>query len=128
LGEGTQTPVFIIDWEMAQLGVRPLDLGQMIAEMYELFLFKNIEAGRWMVEGFAAGYGPVDDRFAFRVAIHVGAHLVVFGSRVAGWGSDEQVLQVVGKGREIIERAWHEDRQWFEAGDLACLFKSAIAA
>ncbi|KAK2604836.1 hypothetical protein N8I77_007734 [Diaporthe amygdali] len=66
-----QKSIFVVDWEMCQLGVRPLDLGQMIAELYELFLYKDVEAALWLIEGFATGYGFVDADFAFRVAIHV---------------------------------------------------------
>lgn len=90
--------------------------------MYELWLFKNMDEGKWMLEGFSAGYGNVDDEFAFRTAMHIGTHLVCFGSRVPGWGSAGQVEQVVRRGKELIVRAWHNDRDWFEAGDLACLF------
>lgn len=111
-----------MDWESCQLGLRPLDVGQMIAELYELSLFKDIDEGKWLIEGFAAGYGDIDDGFAYRTALHVGTHLICWGSRVTGWGSEEQVQQVVGKGKELILRAWHKDRAWFEAGDLACLF------
>lgn len=107
---------------MAQYGVRPVDLAQMIAELYELWLFKSIEEGKWMIEAFVKGYGDIDDEFRFRAAINVGIHLVIWGSRVAGWGTPEQVEEVIGKGKEIIVRAWHKDRAWFEAGDLACLF------
>ncbi|KAK0637308.1 kinase-like domain-containing protein [Bombardia bombarda] len=122
LEKGAQTSIFIVDWEMCQLGVRPLDVGQMIAELYELFLFKGIEEGKWVIEGFAAGYGYIDDNFAFRTAIHVGTHLVCWGSRVPGWGSEAQIEQVVARGRDLIVHAWHKDRSWFEAGELACLF------
>lgn len=114
--------IFIVDWEMAQLNIRPLDLGQMMAELYELFAFKNIQEGLWMMEGFMEGYGHIDDEFSFRVAIQIGGHLIVWGSRAPGWGTPEQVLEVIGKGKEIIVRAWHKDRTWFEAGELACLF------
>ncbi|KAK3301603.1 kinase-like domain-containing protein [Chaetomium strumarium] len=124
LTEGAKTTVFIVDWEMCQLGVAPVDLGQMIAELYELSLFKGTDEGKWLIEGFAAGYGHVDDQFAFRTALHVGTHLVAWGSRVPGWGSEMQVQQVVGLGKEVILHAWHQDRAWFEAGDLACLFAS----
>ncbi|KAK1827826.1 kinase-like domain-containing protein [Podospora conica] len=116
---------FVCDWEMCELGVRPLDLGQMIAELYELWLYKGIAEAKWLIEGFASGYGFVDDAFAFRVAVHAGAHLVGFGSTVAGWGTEEQVRSVVGRGRDLIVRGWHEDRAWFEAGELACLFRRA---
>ncbi|KAL2181986.1 kinase-like domain-containing protein [Thermothelomyces heterothallicus CBS 202.75] len=122
LENGDQLPVFIVDWEMCQFGLPPLDLGQMIAELYELSLFKNMDEGKWLIEGFTAGYGRVDDDFALRTALHVGTHLVAWGSRVAGWGSEAQVQHVVGLGKDIILRAWDKDRVWFEGGDLACLF------
>ena len=125
LEEGGKTPVFIVDWEMCHLGLPPLDLGQMIAELYELSLFKGIEEGKWLIEGFVAGYGYVNDDFSFRTALHAGTHLVAWGSRVPGWGSEAQVQQVVGAGKDIILRAWNKDRSWFEAGDLACLFRQS---
>lgn len=99
-----------------------MDAGQMIAEMYELTLFKGIQAGLWLVEGFTEGYGDTDDAYAFRTAVHVGLHLVCWGSSVAGWGTPEQVEEVVGVGRDIILRAWEKDRTWFEGHDLKCLF------
>lgn len=109
---------------MCQLGVRPLDLGQMIAELYELTLYKDIKAGLWIVDGFLAGYGFVDDDFAYRTALHVGTHLVVFGTSVLGWGTPEQAELVARTGREIILRSWETDRSWFEGHDLAPLFRS----
>ncbi|KAK4250571.1 kinase-like domain-containing protein [Corynascus novoguineensis] len=124
LGEADQLPVFIVDWEMCQFSLPPLDLGQMIAELYQLSLFKDIDEGKWLIEGFTAGYGSVNDEFAFRTALHVGTHLIAFGSQVPGWGSETQVQHVVGLGKDIILRAWNKDRSWFEGGDLACLFSS----
>ncbi|KAK3313788.1 kinase-like domain-containing protein [Apodospora peruviana] len=114
--------VFIIDWEFCQLGSRPMDLGQMVAELFQLHLYKDIEGAKWLIEGLVKGYGYVDDAFAFRTAIHIGAHLISFGSRMKSWGTEEQIQQSVAQGKEIIMHAWHEDRGWFEAGDLACLF------
>ena len=122
LHNSTQPTIFIIDWERCTFGVRPLDLGQMIAELYELYLYRGILAGLWLIEGFCAGYGIDDDAFAFRTAIHVGTHLVCFGD-VPGWGTDGQVLEVISKGKEVIVRAWNKDREWFLASELAPLFK-----
>ncbi|KAI1331077.1 kinase-like domain-containing protein [Xylariaceae sp. FL0255] len=121
--EGDAVSVFVIDWELAQLGIPNLDLGQMVAEMYELKLYKNITAGLWMVQGFLRGYGTVTDEFAFRTAIQIGAHLVCFGTSVQGWGSQEQVEMVARTGRDIIVHAWNKDRKWFENSDLCCLFQ-----
>ncbi|KAK4106904.1 hypothetical protein N658DRAFT_512627 [Parathielavia hyrcaniae] len=124
LREGNETPIFIVDWEVCQFSLPPLDLGQMIAELYELSLFKGIDEGKWLIQGFAAGYGDVDAEFAFRTALHVGTHLIAWGTRAPGWGSEAQVEQVVGVAKEIVLCAWQKDRAWFEAGDLACLFRS----
>ncbi|EMT72748.1 kinase-like domain-containing protein [Fusarium oxysporum II5] len=43
--EGTKIPVFVVDWEMTQLGLPSVDFGEMIAEMYALWLYKSIDAG-----------------------------------------------------------------------------------
>ncbi|KAI1144537.1 kinase-like domain-containing protein [Hypoxylon sp. FL0543] len=120
--EGVDVPMFVIDWEMSQIGKPNLDLGQMIAELYELKLYKDILGGPWMVEGFLDGYGAVSEDFAFRTAIQVGAHLISFGTSVPGWGTPEQVENCARTGKEIIVHAWKKDRHWFEEGDLACLF------
>lgn len=107
---------------MCQLWKPQLDLGQMIAELYELTLYKDMEAGLWLIEGFVSGYGFVDESFAFRTLLHVGTHLVGFGSMVAGWGTPEQCETVARRGGDIILRAWQKDRVWFEKHDLASIF------
>ncbi|RYP10101.1 hypothetical protein DL764_000892 [Monosporascus ibericus] len=107
-----EIPVFVIDWEMAQLGVPSLDLGQMIAELYELWLYKSIDAGLWMIQGLTEAYGIVSADFAFRIAIQVGTHLISFGTSVQGWGSPEQVEVVARTGRDLVVHAWKQDRAW----------------
>lgn len=116
--------MFVIDWEMAQLGKYWFDLGQMIAELYELKLYKDISGGLWIVQGFVDGYGAVSEGFAFRTAIQVGVHLIGFGTSVQGWGTPEQVENVARTGKDIIVHALKKDRQWFEEGDLASLFNT----
>lgn len=97
-------------------------MGQMIAELYELYLFKGIQAGLWMIDGFSAGYQLDNDDSAFRTVIHVGTHLIGFGSSAAGWGTEEQVRGVVAKGKELVLRAYRKDRAWFLESELASLF------
>ncbi|KAH7131397.1 kinase-like domain-containing protein [Dactylonectria estremocensis] len=123
--EGAQTPVRIIDWELAQLGVRPLDLGQMIAELWQLKLYKDIDAGEWLIAAFADGYGRLSADDAFRAILHVGVHLICFGSRTPGWGTPGQNVQLVETGKEVLLRAWGKDREWFRGHLLGSLFGAA---
>lgn len=113
---------FVVDWEMAQIGHRALDLGQMIAELYETRLFKKLDRGMWVLEGFLEGYGPLSDEMAFRAAIHVGVHLVCWGSRIPGWGDQREIEHVVAVGRDLIVQARRRNRAWFEEDYLRCLF------
>ncbi|KAJ5112369.1 hypothetical protein N7532_000414 [Penicillium argentinense] len=123
LKDESATTVFVIDWEMTQIGSRAMDLGQMIAELYETELFGRSEAGVWIMDGFLEGYGSMSDEMAFRTAVHVGVHLVCWGSRVPGWGSKEQVEDVVKVGSDFIVHGWKKDREWFEGQTLSFLFK-----
>ncbi|KAJ5486956.1 hypothetical protein N7530_001256 [Penicillium desertorum] len=119
----SETAMFIVDWELAQIGSRALDLGQMIAELYETKLFKSLDGGVWIIHGFLEGYGALNDEMAFRTAIHVGVHLVCWGSRVPGWGTEKQIEEVVRLGRDLIVHAWEKDKDWFVEGTLSCLFE-----
>ncbi|KAF4333841.1 cytoplasmic trna 2-thiolation 2 [Fusarium beomiforme] len=124
LAEGTQTSIRVIDWEMVQIGVRPMDLGQVIAELWLLKLYKDIAAGEWLIRAFTDGYDAVDDDFAYRTVIHVGVHLICFGSQTPGWGGVGQQKDVVRTGKEIIVKAWGRDRGYFDEHVLGSLFRS----
>ncbi|KFA63469.1 hypothetical protein S40285_00386 [Stachybotrys chlorohalonatus IBT 40285] len=119
---GAKTTVKIIDWEMAQLGIRPLDLGQNIAELWLLKLYRDIDAGPWIIRGFVAGYGRVAPDFAFRTILHVGAHLISFGASTPGWGTSEQCEQVMKVGKDVLLHAWNKNRAAFNGHVLECLF------
>ncbi|RFU24330.1 hypothetical protein B7463_g11999, partial [Scytalidium lignicola] len=114
--------LYVIDWELSHISSIAFDLGQMFAEIYELKHFKDIDAGIWLIESFMKGYGKLDDSLAFKTAIHVGTHLICWGSRVSEWGSKEQVEAVVSIGRDFVVRAWNKDKQWFQNTALKCLF------
>jgi hypothetical protein len=120
--EGSDIPLFVIDWECAQLGLPSIDIGQMMAEMYALSLYKSIEAGLWLLQGFVEAYRLTSLDFAFRACIQMGAHLLCITSMFPGWGSPQQVEEVITMGRDIIVHAWEKDRAWFEGGDIACIF------
>lgn len=117
--------MFIIDWEVLSLGVPLRDVGQMIAELAMLQLFKDITAGSWLVEGFLEGYGTLTRDEALRVAIHAGCHFVVIGGSVAGWGSQADIERVVAFGRDAMLRGWEKDAAWFEGSILERLFQKS---
>lgn len=117
-----EIPVFVIDWEMAQLGARHLDHGQMLAEMYMLWLYKRIDAGLWLIEGYTEGLGCFSEALAWRTAVQLGIHLLAFGVVTPGWGSDERKLEVAKMGRDLIVHGWNEDIDWYAQNDLSCLF------
>ncbi|KAK4210543.1 kinase-like domain-containing protein [Rhypophila decipiens] len=108
--------VFVVDWEVLSLGIPQRDVGQMIAELFMLKLFKDIDAGEWIIKGFLKGYGRFKTvQEAFRTLIHIGAHLVVIGGTLPGWADKEgDVERVVELGRDMIFRGYAQDRHWFE--------------
>lgn len=117
--------MLVIDWEMAHMGVPNVDFGEMIAELYTIWLYKRIPAALWMMEAFVGAYGEVSQEHAFRTAVQVGAHIVCVTSTL-GWGTGEEVEKAVVVGKNIIVHAWEKDRSWFEEGDLACMFRQAV--
>lgn len=122
LEDHVETPLFIIDWEMAELGPRSLDYGQMLGEMYALSVYGKSEAGLWLLQGFSEGLSLKDEALAFRIAAQSGLHLVSFDSVIPTWGTLEQRKQCARIGRDLIVHARQRDRKWFEQSDLACLF------
>lgn len=120
-------PVFVVDWESSQLGLPSSDFGQMLAEMYALWLYKGIEPALSLINGFVDAYreggGRVNDDFAFRSLIQAGAHIVCTTTTFPGWGTREKVEEVASVGRDIVVHAWKRDRAWFEEGDLQVLFR-----
>jgi len=87
---------------MAQLGVPSMDHGQMLAERLVLSLYNKIDAGLWMVQGYAEELGIRNEASAWRIAVQVGIHLVSFGMVAPDWGMPDQDKDVVRLGRDII--------------------------
>ncbi|ATY60933.1 kinase-like domain [Cordyceps militaris] len=123
IGLGRTTQVFVVDWEMAQLGVQAEDFGQLVAELWQLKLYAGIDAGIWIIEGFAEGYGRVDLAFILRAVVHVAAHLIAFGSNTPGWGTPEQNKEVALVGKETMKKALSNDMQAFRGHPLQTLFR-----
>ena len=119
----TTTTLLITDWELTHVGPRALDLGQMLAEIYMLKYFKNIDAGEWIARAFVGAYPDLSEEMAFRTLIHVGVHFVFWGSVVPGWGDEKQVEGVVRLGRDLIVNAWGRERGFFEGTLWECLLR-----
>jgi tRNA A-37 threonylcarbamoyl transferase component Bud32 len=119
----TDHTLFVVDWELSHIGLRALDLGQMLAELFEAKHFKDIDAAVWIMQGLVERYELLTLDMAFRAATHVGVHLVCW-SVVPGWGTQQQIEEVVRIGRDFIVRGWQRDRDWFvDEGTLAFLFE-----
>ncbi|KAJ4244771.1 hypothetical protein NW762_014348 [Fusarium torreyae] len=122
LEPGAAKTMYVVDWENAQLGVPSLDHGEMLGEMYVLWLCNRVDAGLWMFQGYAEGLGPQSEASVWRNAIQLGVHLLSFGTLASGWDTPGKVEDMARLARDIIVKAWNKDRAWFEQSDLACLF------
>lgn len=105
--------LMVVDWEMVRRGCGATDVGQFAAESYLLDRFRG---QRGLLASFLAGYGEeregLSKAWFKRVAVHVGAHLAFWPSRVP-WGDEMQTREVIQLGNEIMRRADGEDWEWF---------------
>ncbi|KAH8765989.1 kinase-like domain-containing protein [Diaporthe sp. PMI_573] len=118
--------LFVIDWELAQFGHRAIDIGGMLADLYERNHFKDSDAVLPAMKGFADGYGRISDEMAFRTAIHAGVHLICWHIRrnpnLPLSAPMEKVLSALTIGRDLVLKGWEKDRLWLENSVLAALF------
>lgn len=118
--------IFIIDWEFAQFGHRAYDIGQIIGDLCERKVYNAIDFGLPVMRGVIEGYGALNDEMGFRVAIHVGVHLIGWYNRRPQKGpwvaSPEAIKAGLSTGRDFILKGWEKDRDFFERGLLAPLF------
>lgn len=97
----------------------------MLAEMYLLKFYKGIEAGLWMMQGYRVGMGNVGSDVIWRALMHLGGHLISFGTVTSGWGTQEQAEELARAGRDFIMIAWDKDVTQLHRSDLAFLLPSA---
>jgi hypothetical protein len=118
--------LFIIDWELAQFGHRAIDLGGMLADLYERKQFKDSDSAVAAIRGFVNGYGRISDDVAFRTAIHAGVHLICWHIRRNPNhplpAPMDKVLSALTIGRDLMLKGWEKHRTWFETSVLAPLF------
>ncbi|TDZ74758.1 4-hydroxytryptamine kinase [Colletotrichum trifolii] len=118
LSVGCLTPLYVVDWENAQLGLPAMDHGGMMGEMYVLWLCHGIEAGLWMMQGYAKGMATLPEETKWRVAVQIGVHILSFWT----FGREGPVGEFARQGRDIVANAWGKNRAWFETSELSCLF------
>ncbi|KAI0854723.1 kinase-like domain-containing protein [Xylaria cubensis] len=70
------TDIFVIDWENVEFGHRAVDVGDLLADIYERNHFKGVEASISATKGFIEGYGPRSEDLDYWVAVHAGVHLI----------------------------------------------------
>ncbi|KAI2613263.1 kinase-like domain-containing protein [Hypoxylon sp. NC1633] len=118
--------LFIIDWENIQYGHRAVDVGGILADLYERYHFKGIAASLAVMEGFIQGYGKLSEELAFSTAIHAGVHLICWYYR-----RDRnaplphplpKVFAALTTGRDLILQGWVKDKNGLRDSVLASLF------
>jgi aminoglycoside phosphotransferase (APT) family kinase protein len=110
--------LYVLDWELAKIGLQGLDVGQFCAEMrlLERFYPNHQEGASTIMKSFLSAYkeGSGSDEALARVAVaHVGAHLVAWTPRVQ-WGGREKTREVVSEGVELLAGGAEGTRAWLE--------------
>lgn len=119
----------VIDWEFAQLGHRSIDVGGMLADLYERKHFRDVDAAIEAMKGFIGGYGRISDDMAFRTCIHAGVHLICWHIRrnpsLPLPAPLDKVISALTIGRDLILKGWEKDKVWLESSMLEPLFTLA---
>jgi hypothetical protein len=124
--------IFILDFEVSQLGSRAQDLAQCLAELYMVHHFYGASSPLQVMQGVAEAYTanrgkPADDTgmdyetTAFQTAMHFGIHIVVIPWQF-GWPMGDEMGSCLTFGYECVLRGWRRDAEWFRGGPLECLF------
>lgn len=138
-GEGKNAAiarVTLVDWEMAKPGLPGMDIGQFTAEM-ELMrsLYPDTEPiATAVLESFHEGYKAklektaetdkqhgVDMSIIQTAAIHLGAHLAVWGPRIDTYRKREGIRDVVVRGIEYVLKGNNGDREWLNKSAVKTL-------
>ncbi|KAF7293073.1 APH domain-containing protein [Mycena indigotica] len=118
---GAVEKAFVVDWEVTKPGIPFLDFGQLAAELYTIGCFhpEREEELRDALKAYGKAYAKsretsVDELFVRGAGSHLGAHLAVITPTVEGWGTREQVREVVKQGTEFILKGIEGDMVWLQ--------------
>lgn len=114
-GERLVEKIYVLDWELAKVGLAGLDIGQFCAEIHQARTFypASSDAASAVLDSFLSAYrgqreggvGPQVGQVALK---HVGAHLVAWTPRVP-WGEKEKTREVVLAGLGCLLESNKED-------------------
>ncbi|KIW01974.1 uncharacterized protein PV09_06809 [Verruconis gallopava] len=122
--EGEVDKIFILDFEVSQLGSRSQDLAQCLAELWMVYHFYEAQAPLHVMRGFISGYAAgQDEQFALQIAMHFGIHIVVISWRY-GWPKGDKLVECVRFGNSCLVKGFEGDVDWFKATSLRFLFSS----
>lgn len=102
----------VVDWEVCRYGPSGMDVGQMLAEMFNLHTFRH--PCEDLMKSFLQEYTKEFHPTLYDVKITIiqfGFHLLIW-TPVTGWTEDGASIARIGI--EYVSHAWQEDWAWFE--------------
>lgn len=122
----TTSNVFILDFEVSQLGSRSQDLAQCLAELYMVHHFFGADAPLQVMRGLVDGYfrsaqSVAGSALALQIAMHFGIHIVVIPWRY-GWPKGDRLVECVRFGNNCLVHGFANDVDWFKGGPLGYVF------
>ncbi|VDB84176.1 unnamed protein product [Peniophora sp. CBMAI 1063] len=117
--DGELERLVIVDWELARSGLAGLDVGQFAGDVRVLKQFVRSarecadELVGALLRAYAARRSGQDGAWAGVAAGHVGAHLVVWGSRIPYAGRTRELTrELVEEGVGYLKDSHSWERQW----------------
>jgi 5-methylthioribose kinase len=112
VGSTTGVKLRIVDWEVCRYSPSGMDIGQMLAEMFNLNKFRqpcsNMMAA--FLNAYTKEFHPT--LYDVKIAIiHFGFHLLIW-TPVTGWTEDGPAIARIGL--DYVCHAWQEDWAWFD--------------
>ena len=115
LRRGTESAIealdrlYVLDWELAMIGLPGSDLGQYCAELYIIarFLPHREESAKTIISSFLSAYrqSRAIDSATARVALgHIGGYMVTWVPRDVG--DRERIRELVLEGVELLDLSW----------------------
>jgi hypothetical protein len=126
--------LLVTDFEIAHIGSRVQDIGQLLAELYIHYSFYGkLEVSTLIMKGFVAAYyntyanRPLETMLdeALEVAMHFGIHYTVRPYKMR-WPVDDKMLEQTKFGSDCVLQAWRKNSSFFEGGPLRDLFTGRL--